>query len=369
MLQPKLSVSRRTRLTPFSKKLEKNGVKAYTVYNHMLLPTLFKSFEEDYSHLKSAVQVWDVSVQRQIEIKGRDAKALISRLTPRDLTKLDTDRCFYTPMVNHRGRMVNDPVLIKLDEERYWLSIADSDVLFWASGIALGSNLDVEVFEADEHTLAIQGPKSNILMERVFGNVVCDLAFFGLRRVNFNGYSLLISRSGFSKQGGFEIYIEDRSLGLILWDAFFEAGIDLDVRAGCPNLIERIEAGLLSYGNDMTMENSPYECGLGNFCNPDLTPSCVGSNALILESIKGPNKLIRYFDIQGSELPNCITPWPIIKNDNIVGQITSAAYSPDFKTNVAIGMIAKDNWDDKTEVVININEKKHDAFVKTKSFI
>ncbi len=366
---PLLSVSRRTRITPFTKKLEDHGVKAYTVYNHMLLATTFKTVEEDYHHLKSAVQVWDVSVQRQIEIKGPGAKQLIERLTPRNLTNLTTEKCFYIPIVDRNGGMINDPVLIKLEEDHYWISIADSDVLFWILGIVTSGKINVKISEASVFPLAIQGPKSTILMERVFGSAINNIPFFGIKTLNFNNTNFLISKSGFSKQSGFEIYIDDQDAGLNLWDALFEAGLDLEIRAGCPNLIERIEGGLLSYGNDMTIENSPYECGLGKFCNPETVKSCIGRESLISESLKGPAKQIRYLEIDGSNLPNCTKPWRISHNGKDVGQITSAAYSPDFKTYVAIGMVTSTSWHDKTEVLVHAGENKYDARIRTSTFI
>ena len=366
---PLLSVSRRIRTTPFTKKLEDHGVKAYTVYNHMLLATTFRTIEEDYHHLKSAVQVWDVSVQRQIEIKGKGAKQLVERLTPRDLTNLTTEKCFYIPIVDQNGGMINDPVLIKLDEDRYWVSIADSDVLFWILGLATSGHLNVKILEASVYPIAIQGPRSKILMKRVFGNAIEDIPFFGIKTLKFNDTDFLISKSGYSKQSGFEIYIEDQDAGLNLWDALFEAGLDLEIRAGCPNLIERVEAGLLSYGNDMTIENSPYECGLGKFCSAKKLKSFTGFNSLIAESLDGPNKQIRYLEIDGVNLPNCIRPWKISRKGKNVGQITSAAYSPDFKTNVAIGMVSKTSWNDNTDVLIHIKEKTYDAVVRSKTFI
>jgi len=201
-----ISPSRRLRRTPFSDGVEAAGVKAYTVYNRMLLPTVFRSVEEDYAHLKSAVQVWDV----------------------------------------------NDPVAVKLAEDRWWISIADSDLLLWVKGIANGYRLDVLVDEPDVSPLAVQGPKADDLMARVFGDAVRDIRFFRFGLFEFQGRSLVVARSGYSKQGGFEIYVEGGDIGMPLWHALFEAGKDLDVHAGCPNAIERIEGGLLSYGNDMT---------------------------------------------------------------------------------------------------------------------
>ncbi|MGB5557479.1 MAG: dimethylsulfoniopropionate demethylase, partial [Paracoccaceae bacterium] len=276
-----IAPSRRIRRTPFSDGVEAAGVKGYTVYNHMLLPTVFDSVQADYRHLKDHVQVWDVACERQVELRGPDAARLMQILTPRDLSDMQPGQCLYVPIVDETGGMLNDPVAVKLDEDRYWISIADSDLLLWVKGIAHGYRLEVSVEEPDISPLAIQGPKADDLMASVFGDAVRDIRFFRIKVLRFQGRDLVVARSGYSKQGGFEIYVDGSDLGMPLWQALFEAGADLNVRAGCPNLIERIEAGLLSYGNDMTRQNTPHECGLGRFCDTEEAIGCIGRDALL----------------------------------------------------------------------------------------
>ncbi len=345
-----ISPSRRLRRTPFSEGVEAAGVKAYTVYNRMLLPTVFRSVEEDYRHLKDAVQVWDVAVERQVEVRGPDAGRLMQMLTPRDLRKMQPGQCFYVPIVDETGGMLNDPVAVKLAEDRWWISIADSDLLFWVKGIAYGYRLDVLVDEPDVSPLAVQGPKAEELMARVFGDAVRDVRFFRFGWFEFQGRPLVVARSGYSKQGGFEIYVEGSDLGMPLWNALMEAGRDLDVHAGCPNLIERIEGGLLSYGNDMTDDNTPHECGLGRFCNTNTAIGCVGRDALLRVAQEGPVRQIRPVEIHGAPVPPCDRVWPVMDGDRHVGNISSSAFSPDFNTNVSIGMIRMTHWTAATEV-------------------
>ena len=344
--------------------------RAYTVYNHMLLPTVFRSMQEDYRHLKEAVQVWDVACERQVELRGPDASRLMQLLTPRDLRSMLPGQCYYVPIVDETGGMLNDPVAVKLAEDRWWISIADSDLLYWVKGLAYGYRLDVLVDEPDVSPLAVQGPKSDDLMAAVFGDTVRDIRFFRYKVLDFQGRDLVVARSGYSKQGGFEIYVEGSDIGMPLWHALMEAGRSLDVHAGCPNGIERVEGGLLSYGNDMTDDNTPHECGLGKFCNTQTAIGCIGRDALLRVAVEGPVKQIRPIAMGGDPLPGgCDRFWPIRAGDKIVGRVSSAAWSPDFDTNVAIGMIRMTHWDPGTEVTVEAPDGTRPATVKDNFWI
>ncbi|WP_170398688.1 dimethylsulfoniopropionate demethylase [Ruegeria arenilitoris] len=366
---PQLSISRRLRRTPFSDGVEAAGVKGYTVYNRMLLPTVFESVEADYRHLKTHVQVWDVSCERQVELRGPDAARLMQMLTPRDLRGMLPGQCFYVPIVDETGGMLNDPVAVKLSDDRWWISIADSDLLLWVKGIANGYRLDVLVDEPDVSPLAVQGPKADELMARVFGDRVRDIRFFKFDMFEFEGRDLAVARSGYSKQGGFEIYVEGSDIGMPLWNALFAAGEDLQVRAGCPNLIERIEGGLLSYGNDMTDDNTPHECGLGKFCNTHTAIGCIGRDALLRVAKEGPVQQIRPIAIEGDAVPPCDRPWSVFADGKRVGQVTSAAWSPDFSTNVSIGMLRLSHWDAGTVVEVETPDGMRRATVQEKFWI
>ena len=358
-----IAPSRRVRRTPFSEGVEAAGVHAYSVYNRMLLPAVFRSLEEDYRHLKEAVQVWDVSVERQVEIRGPDAARLMQRLTPRDLTKMAPGMCYYVPTVDQTGGMLNDPVALMIEPDRFWVSIADSDLLMWVKGLAHAWGMDVTVEEPDVSPLAIQGPKADDLAAAVFGDAVRELKFFRFARFEFAGQRHVMSRSGYSKQGGFEIYVEGTENGMPLWNALMEAGRAMDVHAGCPNLIERIEGGLLSYGNDMTRENTPYECGLGKFCAKAGDIDCIGQEALVAAAALGPAREIRAVAIEG-RVPACDRPWPVTVGGDVVGQVTSAAWSPDFDTSVAIGMIGARHWQGGTAVEVQTQDGARPAIVR-----
>ncbi len=363
MLAPTLSVSRRLRRTPFSDGVERAGVKRYTVYNHMLLPTVFRSLEDDYRHLKEAVQVWDVACERQVEIRGPDSGRLVQMLTPRDLRGMLPGQCYYIPIVDETGGMLNDPVVVKLAEDKWWISIADSDLLYWVKGLAYGYRLDVLVDEPDISPLAVQGPKAELLMERVFGEAITRIRFFRFSQMDFMGRDMVVARSGYSKQGGFEIYVDGADMGMPVWNQLMDAGADLDVRAGCPNAIERIESGLLSYGNDMTDDNTPHECGLGRFCNTQSAIGCIGRDALLRVAKEGPVQQIRPIAIEGAPLPGCDRHWPLMAGDKRVGRVSSQAWSPDFKTNVAIGMVHVSHWDAGSELTVLTPDGPREAMV------
>lgn len=365
MSLPLLSPSRRLRRTPFSEGVENSGVRAYTIYNHMLLPTVFRSLEEDYRHLKEAVQLWDVACERQVEIRGPDAGRLMQMLTPRDLRGMLPGQCYYVPMVDETGGMLNDPVALKLAEDRYWMSIADSDLLLWVKGLVWGLRLDVLVEEPDVSPLAVQGPMAEDVAAAVFGEGVRSLRFFRFGWFDFAGVPLVVARSGYSRQGGFEIYVEGGHLGMPLWHALMEAGRAHDIRAGCPNLIERIEGGLLSYGNDMDRTNTPHECGLGRFCNTVTAIGCVGRDALLRVAQEGPVRQIRALAIEGGAVPPCLEAWPVTDAaGNRVGRVTSAAMSPDFGVNVAIGMIRMTCWEPGTVLVVQAPDGPRGAEVQ-----
>ncbi len=285
-------------------------------------------------------------------------------LTPRDLRGMTAGQCYYVPIVDETGGMLNDPVAVKLAEDRWWISIADSDLLLWVKGIANGYRLDVLVDEPDVSPLAVQGPKAEELMARVFGDAVRDVRFFRFGHFEFQGRDMVVARSGYSKQGGFEIYVEGSDIGMPLWHALMEAGRDLDVRAGCPNGIERVEAGLLSYGNDMTDDNTPHECGLGRFCNTHTAIGCIGRDALLRVAKEGPVQQVRAIEIAGAPVPRCDRAWPLMAGERQVGQITSAAWSPDFETNVAIGMVRMTHWDPGTPLQLRMPDGMQEAIVR-----
>ncbi len=352
-----LSTSRRLRKTPFTSRVKAQGVKAFTIYNHMLLPTVFESLEDDYWHLCSAVQVWDVSAERQVSLKGADATRLVQWMTPRDISGIALDRCVYLPLADERGKLLNDPVGIRHSEQHWWLSISDSDVALWAKGLARGAGLDVMVDEADVWPLAVQGPLAEQLMARVFGDAVKEIRFFRYARLKYQDRSFIVARSGWSKQGGFEIYVDDIAIGQALYDELFEQGQDLQVRPGCPQLIERLESGLLAFGNDMDSRHSVLESGLGGFTSLDSDITSLSLEALRAErdagldrrlvgiavaAPNGPCQLAeRPFDDADSarEPSGQALPEAIQRQSDLSHCLGSQAWSPRYRHQLATAML------------------------------
>ena len=327
-MNPELLISTRTRSTPFTSRVEACGVTAYTVYNHMLLPAIFRSLEKDYWHLCEAVQVWDVSCQRQVQITGKDAKKLVQLMTPRDLSIADNGQCFYAPLCDETGGMINDPILIKHSDEHWWLSIADTDVMLWAKGLAVGFGLDAYVSEPEIWPLAVQGPKSKELLTKIFGEENIKMGFFRGRFLSYKGNKMFVAKSGWSKQGGFEIYVNNAELGTSLWDELFKKGQDLNVAAGCPNLIERIESGLLSFGGDMDYNNTPLECGLDHYVDLDADIDSLSLEALKKRAPK--TKLVGLLAKKKLDIKSRL----VYLGKQVLGEITSNVWSPRYSMHL-----------------------------------
>ena len=351
--------SRRLRSTIYSSRIENQGVTSYTIYNHMLLPAGFEdSLEDTYNHLKNHVQVWDVAAERQIEIKGKDSYRLVQLMTCRDLSEAKDGKCYYCPIIDDNGGMINDPVILKFNQEKWWISIADSDVMLFAKGLAIGKNFDVTISEPNVNIMAVQGPKAFNLLEKVFGKEILDLKFYNFKYFEFKNSKILIARSGWSKQGGVEIYVEDEKSGLELYDLLFEEGKDLEVKPGCPHLIERIESALLSYGNDMDINDNPFECGLGRFVHLENNIEFLGKDKLIKIKNNGIDKKLMGVKINLDKI-SLRSSINLFIDNNIIGELRSAVYSPTFKKVIGIAMINKPYFLNKEKININIENKNY----------
>ena len=363
-IQNKLNFSRRIRRTPFTSSVEKYGVTGFSVVNHTLLPKSFQnSIEEDYLHLQEYAQIWDVGCQRQVEIKGKDALKLIELMTPRSISGLKPGKCLYIPLTDENGGIINDPILIKKSTDHYYLSVADSDVLLWARGLAIGLRLNVRIREPDIWPLAIQGPRAADVLAKVFGERIHSIKKFNFDYFSLDGSSQIIAKTGYSRIGGYEIYLSRPELGASLWETILEAGRSENIRPGSPNIIDRVEAGLLSYGNEMTVENTPLECNMDKFVDINKEENYIGKKVLLRQIKYGIKRRIKGVIYEGPKLPTISRPLQVFDTDKrtIVGSLTSGAFSPHFESNIGVGMINKGYWDNNKEILINISAKEFRA--------
>ena len=329
----------RLRRSPFFEATLRDGCRAYTVYNHMFLPTRYEELEREHDSLLNGVTVWDVSVERQLEIKGPDGFAFTNLLTPRDLSQCAVGQGKYVVMTADDGGIINDPVLLRLGDNHFWLAAADSDILLWAKGVAYNSGMDVELGEPDVSPMQIQGPKSKPVVQALFGDRVLELGYYYFLEADLDGIPVIVTRTGWSGEVGFEVYLRDGSRGLDLWDRVMDAGKQYGIVATGPSDIRRIEAGILNYGIDMTLDTNPYEVGLGWLVDLDQDADFVGKQALATIKRDGVSRKLVGVEIAGAPLDLNMTRWPISQNGTGGGWVTSAVFSPRLDKNIGYAMV------------------------------
>ena len=316
------------------------GATAFSVYNHMYIPRDFGDPEQNFWNLLNSAILCDVAVERQVQIAGPDASQLVQFLTPRNLSKMAIGQCKYALITNADGGILNDPIILRVGENKYWISLADSDVLLWAQGVAVNAGLDVHICEPDVSPLQLQGPRSMDIMKALFGDDIGELKYYWLRSVTLDGMELIISRTGWSSELGYEIYLQDSSRGTDLWDAIMSAGQPFGLKPGHTSTIRRIEGGMLSYHADMDNMTNPFELGLDRLVALDSDADFIGKSALRAIRDKGVTRKQIGLIIDGEAFAGPNTRfWPVICNDLVVGKVTSAVYSPRLEKNIAMAMI------------------------------
>ena len=360
----------RLRRTPFFEATQKYGAQGYTVYNHMLFPINFDDLEAEYWKLINDVTVWDVSVERQVEITGPDAFKFTNMLAPRDLNKCKVGQGKYVVITDENGGIINDPVLLRLGENHFWLALADSDMLLWAKGVALNLDLDVNVGEPDVSPLQVQGAKSKPVMQKLFGDEVLELPYYYFIETSLDGIPVVVTRTGWTGEVGFEIYLRDGSRGVELWERVMEAGKPYNIAPTGPSDIRRIEAGILNYGADMTLENNPYEVGLGWLVNLKQEADFIGKEALKKIKEEGAKKKLVGIEIEGDRIEFNKEKWPVVRDGKQIGQVTSAIHSPRLKKNIGYAMVPTDYSELGTELaVVHPDRGMTQATVVPKPFI
>jgi len=329
----------RLRRSPFFEATQRHGAKAYTVYNHMLFPICFDDMEAEYRHLLEHVTLWDVAVERQVEITGPDAFKLANMLTPRDLSKCAVGQGKYVAITADDGGIINDPVLLRLGENHFWLALADSDVLLWARGVALNSGLTVNITEPDVSPLQIQGPKAKNVVQTLFGDAVMNLRYYWFLETKLDGIPVVVTRTGWTGEVGYEVYLRDGSRGDELWERIMAAGKPHNIRPTGPSDIRRVEAGILNWGADMTLANNVYEVGLDYLVDEGKTADYIGRAALKRIKAQGVTQKLAGIEIEGPRIEMNAVRWAVPANGTGAGQVTSAVYSPRLKKNIGYAML------------------------------
>ena len=338
---PAMAFGPRVRKSPYHEATLRHGASAFTVYNHMYLPMAYSGAPgQDYWNCVRGVQLWDVACERQVEISGADALAFAQWLTPRDLAKLQVGQAAYALITNDAGGILNDPVVLRLADDRFWFSLADSDILLWAQGLALAGGHAVAIAEPDVSPMQVQGPRCAELVAGLFGDWVHGLPFYRFRAFDFDGIPLLVARMGYSREQCFELFLRDHSRGEELWQRLWQAGQPLGVSAGAPNLALRLEAGIYSYASDMDTATNPFELDLGWTVQLDAGPPCVGHAALRAAAAEPCKRRMLGAEVEGPPL------WtgneqrlPVLVDDRPAGCLTSSGYSPRLRKNLAFVLL------------------------------
>ena len=357
------------RKSPYFDSTVKWGATGFSVYNHMYIPRDFGSPEQNFWNLIEKSILCDVAVERQVEITGPDAFKFTQLLTPRDLSKLAVGQCKYVLITNNEGGILNDPVLLRLAENHFWLSLADSDILLWAQGVAVNSGLNVQIKEPDVSPLQLQGPTSGEIMIKLFGEDIKDLKYYWLREYNLDGIPLIVSRTGWSSELGYEIYLRDGTKGNELYEKIMEAGKEHGLQPGHTSSIRRIEGGMLSYHADADINTNPFELGFDRLVNLDNDNNFIGKEALKKIKDNGITRKQVGIEINCKPLsgPNT-TFWELKKNNINIGKVTSAVYSPRLKKNIALAMVSVEQSEIGNEFQVTTNEGTFNCIVVEKPF-
>lgn len=332
------------RKSPYFEATIRWGAKGFSVYNHMYIPRDFGNPEENFWNLVNDAILCEVAVERQVEITGPDAAEFVQMLTSRDLSKMAVGQCKYILITNADGGLLNDPILLRLAQNHFWISLADSDILLWAQGVAVHAGLDVSIDEPDVSPLQLQGPKSGNIMQALFGDSILDLKYYWLRELELDGVPVLVSRTGWSSELGYEIYLRNSAHGDALWERIMAAGEPFGLKPGHTSSIRRIEGGMLSYHADADNKTNPYELGLDRLVNLDIEADFIGKAALRRIKEQGVSRKQVGLIIDGEPLQGPNTSyWEIKKGGVTIGKVTSAIYSPRLEKNIALAMVVSEH--------------------------
>lgn len=359
----------RLRRSPFFEATQRYGPRGFTVYNHTLFPTAFDDFEAEYWHLLNHVTLWDVAVERNVEVSGPDGFRFAQLLTCRDLSRCAVGQGKYVLITAPDGGIINDPVMLRLEENRFWFALADSDVLLYAKGIAANAGMDVELSEPDVSPVQIQGPRSKDVVRDLFGEDILELRYYFFTRRDLAGIPVVVTRTGWTAEVGYEVYLLDGSRGEELWERIMQAGRPYQMRPTGPSDIRRIEGGIFNWGADMTYENNPFEMGLDRLVDLDMDAEFMGKQALRRIRDEGVRRRIVGVEIEGERLEMNQTKWPVEVGGNQVGQVTSAVYSPRLERNIGYAWLPIEHAELGSRVTVETPDGARSATVARMPFV
>jgi glycine cleavage system aminomethyltransferase T len=359
----------RLRRSPFFEATQRYGPRGFTVYNHTLFPTNYDDFEAEYRHLLEHVTLWDVAVERNVEISGPDGFRFAQLLTCRDLSQCAVGQGKYVLITAPDGGILNDPVMLRLDDTRFWFALADSDVLFYAKGLAACAGLDVELREVDAAPLQIQGPQSKDVVRDLLGDEILDLRYYWFTRTDVDGIPVIVTRTGWTSEVGYEMYLLDPSRGFDLWERIMEAGRAYEIRPTGPVDIRRIEGGIFNYRADMDWTNNPFELGLDRLVDLDMEADFMGKEALRRIREEGVSRKIVGVEIAGDRLDMNETTWPVSRDGRDIGRVTSAVYSPRLEKNIGFAWVPVELSEPGNTVTVETPEGAREAAVTSLPFV
>ena len=360
----------RVRVSPYFEGTQAAGARAYSVYNHYFHPHYYRDpLEEYWAHINDVVMT-DVTGERQIRIKGPDAFSFTDNLITRDLKTINVSQCKYLCLCDDEGRIVNDPIVARMEENEFWISISDSDVLLWVKGVAHHSKWTVEIDELDVAPLQIQGPKSLPLMLSVFGSQLDDLPYYHTTPATLSGMEMIITRTGFTGEKGFEIYLKNsRRDGMKLWNTMLEAGKPFGLLPTGSAVPRRLEAGIRNFRQDITHDDNPYEVGLGFTVNLEKESDFIGKQALERIKEAGIKRKLVGIEFGGEPMQGTNEEWwPVLENGSPIGKVTSAAYSPRLGRNIGFAMLPMERTSIGTKLKILQRGVKTEAIVVKQPF-
>ena len=347
-----IGIGTRVRKSPYYESNLKYGVTGFTVYNKMYLPTAFSGPEKEYESLINDVTFGDFAAERQIEITGADAYNFVRYIHPRNLEKCEIGFCKYILLTDKDGGIVNDACLLRLEENKFWISPGDGDVILWLQGIAINSGMDVHIIEPDVSPLQISGPKSGKLIRKLFDGKHDDLGYYKAAETSLEEIPMVIARTGWSGELSYELYLQDRNLGNKLFELVYEAAKEFNGRVIAPNTIRTIEGGILSYGGDFGREHNPYTIGMGRLVDVDQETDFIGKEALKKIKENGLKEKLVGLELEGEPIIKAPENfWPVHnENHQKVGRVSRAFYSPRLKKNIALAIVDVDSSSEGTDI-------------------